>query len=85
MYELFEGSGRLGLQVTLIPVTNLTAFQVHAVAHSSELPNTHNTIKAGIQRMIGGDIGHETIRFTLPPLREFWATPIAHCSCLAGQ
>lgn len=72
-------------QVTLIPAPDATAFQVHAVAHSSESPNKFYTVKAGIQRTLVGTTGLEIVRFTLLPLGEFRATPLSHCSCLAGQ
>ena len=81
----FQNSTTLTFQVTQIPVTNATAFQIHAVAHSSQSPSTLYTVKAGIQRTVVGDSGHESFRFGLLPLGEFRATPLAHCSCLAGQ
>ena len=66
-----------GFQITSITGYPVLVMELHAVAHSSQNPNSLYTVKAGIWR---SDAGWHFV-----PLGDFRGSQIAHCSCLAGQ
>ena len=66
-----------GFQITSITGYPVVVRELHAVAHSSQNPNSLYTVKAGIWQ---SDAGWHFV-----PLGDFRGSQIAHCSCLAGQ